>query len=145
MQILGAWIGNNTNMETPWELVLDKIPKSLNYHSKSFPTLKERKIIAQTVIGGCTQFLIKAQGMLGEIESAIVQILRNFIWEENTLPWIALDYLHRSPDKGGLNLINISARNAAIELVWLKEYLNLLLTRPGWAKITDIIIDAIVL
>ena len=47
MCILGAWIRNDTNAETPWELILDKIQRSLEQYSNSFPTLKERKIIAQ--------------------------------------------------------------------------------------------------
>ncbi|KAI0349254.1 hypothetical protein OH77DRAFT_1432221 [Trametes cingulata] len=38
---------------------------------------------------------------------------------------------------GGLGLLNLKARNEAIELVWLKEYLNLSATRPRWAVLAD--------
>ena len=142
MCILGAWIRNNTNTETPWEPILDKIQRSLEHYSNSFPTLKERKIIAQMVIGGYTQFLTKAQGMLDDIEAGLIQKLQKFLWEENTLLRITLDYLYKNLKEGGLNLLNIRAGNTVIEIVWLKVYLNLSPTRPVWAKITDIIINA---
>jgi ribonuclease HI len=101
-----------------------------------------RKLIAQAVIGGYTQFLTKAQGMPPEIEDTLTRIIRDFMWEGYTLSKIALENLHRPIEEGGLNLIDIKARNDAIELTWLKAYLDFSPTRPTWAKITDLIIDA---
>ena len=57
---LGAWMGNNTNMKTPWEPIIDNIHKSLKFWEKSNPTLQGRKLIIQTVIGGRTQYLTAA-------------------------------------------------------------------------------------
>ena len=142
VRLLGAWIGNNTDAATPWELVIDRIQKALGRYSKSHPTLHGRKVIAQIIIGGHIQFLMKAQGMPKHIENALIKILRSFIWEENNSPRIALEYLYQTIGKGGLNLLDIRARNEAIEIMWLKAYLNLSPTRPAWAKITDIILDA---
>ncbi len=140
--MLEAWLGNNTNASTPWEPILDKIDKLLNFYSKSHPMLDRRKVIMQIVIGGYMQFLTKAQGMPKQIEKALTQMTHNFIWEENTSPRVTLDHLHKSIEKGGLNLLNTSARNEAIELVWLKSYLNLSPSQPTWAKLMDIILDA---
>jgi len=42
-----------------------------------------------------------------------------------------------------LNLIDIKARNEAIEIMWLRTYLDFSPTRPKWAKITDLIIDVV--
>ena len=64
------------------------------------------------------------------IEKTITDIIRNFIWEENTSPRIALKYLHNKVEEGGLNLLNIRARNEAIEIIWLKTYLNMSSSRP---------------
>jgi len=75
------------------------------------------------------------------IEDATTKILHNFIWGEQKQPWIAMDTLHHPTEEGGLHLINIKARNEAIELMWLKAYLNLTPSRPTWALITDIVIS----
>jgi hypothetical protein len=139
---LGAWIGNNTNLKTPWEPIIDNIHKTLKMWGKSNPTLTGRKLITQAVIGGHTQFLAKAQGMPTEVEETLTKMARNFMWEGCTAPGIALENLHRPIEEGGLNLINIQARNDAIEIIWVQTYLDFSPSRPKWAKITDLIIDA---
>ena len=72
-----------------------------------------------------------------------MKIVRDFIWEENITSRIALDYLHQKTEEGGLNLLDLKARNKAIEIMWLKTYLNMSPTRPPWAKITDLLLDAV--
>ena len=139
---LGTWIGNHTNDLTPWEPILDKIHKALRRWRQTRPTLQGRKIIIQSIVGGHTQFLTKAQGMPTAIEKALTKILHDFIWEDDSSPRIALDTLYKPIEQGGLNLLNLQARNEAIEITWLKEYLNLSPTRPTWAKITDLVINA---
>ena len=114
---LGAWIGNNTNMKTPWEPVLDSISKNLKTWGKSNPILIGWKLIAQAVISGHTQFLAKAQGMPKEIENALTKIARDFIWKGGTMSKIALENLHQPIEKGGLNLLDIKAWNEAIEII----------------------------
>src|ERR1700716_4237946 len=63
------------------------------------------------------------------------------MWEDDSAPRIALDVLQRPIEEGGLNLINLKARNEAIDIIWLKEYLNFSPARPTWALVTDAIID----
>ena len=138
---LGAWIGNNTNDITPWEAILDKTHKNLERWKKTHPTMKGRKAIVQIIVGGYTQFLTKAQGMPTHIESALTKMIRDFMWEDDSSPRIALELLQRPIEEGGLNLLDLKARNEAIEIVWLKSYLDLSPTRPTWAIVTDLIID----
>ena len=139
---LGAWIGNHVNNATPWEPILDKIKQYLDRWKRTFPTMRGRKIIIQIVIGGLTQFLAKAQGMPAHIEFAITKIIRSFMWENDSSPRIALEILQQPTEVGGLGLLDIQARNDAIDLMWLKSYLNFSPTRPDWAVVTDMIIDA---
>ena len=73
----------------------------------------------------------------------VTKLIRNFIWEDTLLPCIALQHLYQKTEEGGLNLLDITFRNEAIEIIWLKSYLNISLTRPKWAKITDTLIDAV--
>ena len=59
-------------------------------------------------------------------------------------PRIALEHLYLPLKEGGLNLLNIKARNEAIEVTWLKAYLDLSPSCPAWATVTDILINATV-
>jgi hypothetical protein len=140
IRLLEAWIGNNINDLTPWEPIIDKIKKALSLRNKTHPTMRGRSLIIQAIIGGHTQFLTKAQGMPTHVEEVLTKIIRDFMWEEDSSPRIALDFLHRPPDTGGLGLLDIRARNEAIDITWLKSYLNFSPTRPTWAKVTDPII-----
>jgi hypothetical protein len=67
--------------------------------------------------------------------------VRDFIWEDDSSPCIAVDTLYLPIDKGGLNLLDIKTRNEAIEVIWLKDYLNFTPSRPKWAILFDIIIN----
>ena len=142
IRFLGAWIGNHTNIATPWEPIIDKIHKQLERWGTSHPTMRGRKIIIQTIIGGLTQFLTMAQGMPENVETALVKITRNFMWSNDSSPRLGMDILHRPVKDGGLNLLDIKSRNEAIEIMWLKAYLNMSASRPAWAKVTDLLMDA---
>ena len=138
---LGAWIGNNVNDAVPWEAILDKIQSDLEKWGKNKPTMMGRKIIIQAVVGGHTQFLTRAQGMPDHIETALTKTIRNFMWDDDSSPRIAMEVLRKPIEEGGLKLLDIQARNEAIEITWLKTYLDFGPNRPDWAKITDLIMD----
>ncbi len=139
--MLGAWIGNKTEDLTPWEPIIDKINTKLERWKKMHPTLNGRKVITQMIIGGHTQFLSQAQGMLKVIEETLNRIIKNFIWEGDSSPRIANDMLRNPIEEGGLNLLDLEIRNEAIDIMWLKAYLNFSPKRPEWAIITDLIIE----
>ena len=138
---LGAWIGNNVNDATPWEAILDKIQNDLERWGRNKPTMMGRKTIVQAVVGGHTQFLARAQGMPRHIEEALTKTIRNFMWEDDSSPRIALEVLRKPIKEGGLRLLDVQARNEAIEITWLRAYLGFGPDRPDWAKITDLILD----
>jgi len=79
VRILGLWIGNETNDQTPWELILDVIKTKLNLWERAHLTLNGKCIVIQAIMGGHTQFLTKAQGMLPHIEKALMNIMSTFI------------------------------------------------------------------
>ena len=142
IRFLGGWIGNHTNAGAPWEPIVDRANKLLEQWGASRPTMKGRKIIIQTIIGGLTQYLTMAQGMPDNVESAFIKMIRKFIWNDDLHPRLGLDILQRPVNEGGLNLLNLKARNEAIEIMWLKAYLNFSPSRPAWAIVTDHLIDA---
>ena len=113
-----------------------------SYITSSYFAQYGKQLITQSIVGGYKQFLTKAQGMPERIEDALIKRTREFISEGSRLPRIPMDQLYCPIKEGGLSLLDIKARNQAIEIVWLKSYLNLSPTRPKWATVTDVILDA---
>jgi hypothetical protein len=70
------------------------------------------------------------------------RIISNFIWKDDSSSRITSKMLKRPITKGGLNLLDIEAQNNAIDIIWLKTYLNFSPKRPEWATVTDLIIEA---
>jgi hypothetical protein len=124
IRMLGAWISNQANNDTPWETIIDKINGNLERWKRLHPTLNGRKLIIQAVVGGYTQFLTNAQGMPTHIESALRKIISNFLWDDDSSLRIASNTLCRPINEGGLDLLDVAARNEAIDIIWLKKYLN---------------------
>ena len=104
--------------------------------------LNGKRLIVQAIVGGRTQFLTKAQGMPDTIREALTKEIQNFIWDDaDHTPRLGMKYLSDMKDVGGLKLLDLKTRNEAIELVWLRDYLNLTHTRPTWAYITDLLVN----
>jgi hypothetical protein len=71
-----------------------------------------------------------------------MNIISRFIWDQGKKPRLAMDLLQHPIHEGGLNILNINARNQAIEIIWLKAYLNFSSSHQKWAIITDHVILA---
>jgi hypothetical protein len=118
VRLLGAWIGNNIENLTPWEVIIHLIKKDLQCWGRIHPTIYGKHIITQAIIGGCTQYFAKVQGMPPHIEDAIQKIIQEFIWDGENTPQISMNTLHCPLHEGGLNLLNIRACNKAICYVY---------------------------
>ena len=136
---LGAWMGNNIDQATPWTKTIEKITAALDRWKKCSPTLRGKRLIAQMIIGGMTQYLTKVQGMPKATEKALMKIQRDFIWDTKK-PMVSMDRLSKLITEGGIKLIDITSRNEAIELMWMKSYLDLSEKRPTWAFAMDVLI-----
>ena len=143
IRMLGAWIGNNAEDQTPWEPVVDEAKARLKRWNKTHPSIEGKPYIIQQVVGGLTQFLTQVQGMPARIESALEKLINDFIWDDEKGPRIALELLQHPKERGGLDILDIRARNEAIDLMWLKAYLNFSPSRQPWAAVTDLIIDTV--
>lgn len=117
------------------------IKKDLERWQRIHPTLYGKRLITQAVIGGRTQYLAKVQGMPEETANVIQKLLQNFLWDGETVPRIAPSTLQLPLEEGGLNLLNVKMRNEAIDVMWLRSYLNFSPSRPTWAVITDLLIN----
>ena len=143
-RILSAWIGNNTDQAQPWSPIIDKIKEHLDHWAAAHPTLDAKRLIVQMVVGGMTQFLTKAQGMPPTVLRTLTTITRNFLWDKNrSPPGLSIPRLTKPIPQGGINILDLETRNQAIELTWVRDYLNLSPTRPTWAYALDAIINTI--
>ncbi|KAG2063741.1 hypothetical protein BDR04DRAFT_1131022 [Suillus decipiens] len=128
---------------TSWEPILEKIESNLKRWNMCHPSLDGKHLITQMIMGGMTQFMTKAQGMPKSIEAAITKKIRTFIWNNRKSPPISLASLERPVSEGGLGLLNICARNEAIDITWVQAFMNLSESRPSWAFVTDILINSL--
>ncbi|KAA1466381.1 hypothetical protein DENSPDRAFT_856085 [Dentipellis sp. KUC8613] len=141
---LGAWIGNHVDNIGPWETTLETIEANFKMWAKAHPTLNGKSLIVQMNAGGRTQFRAKVQGMPDHVEKELIKIIRNFIWDGKHTPPVAMDQLYRPRAEGGIGLLDIKTRNKAIQITWLRAYLDLSPTRPKWAFITDLLVNKII-
>jgi ribonuclease HI len=136
-RILGAWVGNNICSERPWTPVLDRMRSALKRWGSCRPTLRGKRLIVQMIVRGMSQYLTKVQGMPKPVEAQITQLVRTFIWGDVKVPPVSLDTLQQHPAVGGIKLLDLPARNDAIELTWLASYMAQGEARPAWAFLAD--------
>lgn len=139
MRTLGAWVGNGINEVSVWTKTIEKIRTNLERWSRGNPTIRGKKHITQMIIGGMTQYLTTVQGMPSETETLVTKLIREFMWDGKKPP-IGLETLYLPKEEGGLGLLDIISRNEAIDIMWLKKYLQFGKERPMWAYIADILI-----
>ena len=104
----------------------------------SHPTLFYRQLIVQMIICGMTQYLAKVQTM--QIEETLEKIIRNFLWADKKPP-VNIATLYLPIRQGVIKLLNLRARNKAIDIMWLRSYLNLNQNRPMWAYVAIALIS----
>lgn len=76
------------------------------------------------IASGILQYMVVVQEMPTHIEMTIQKIISNFIWDKKKVS-INQNHLSQKISEGGIKLLDIKARNEAIELIWLKGYLSL--------------------
>ncbi|TFY53337.1 hypothetical protein EVJ58_g9508 [Rhodofomes roseus] len=140
VRVLGAWIGNGVDQVAVWAPALAKVDAFLERWSKCRPSLTGKKHIVQMGPGGITQYLTTVQGMPAQVEDALTTTIRTFVWDGAKTAPVAMEMLTRPVSEGGLGLLDIRARNEAIELMWTKRYLTLTDDRPRWAFAVDVLI-----
>ena len=70
------------------------------------------------------------------IEQNLMRIQQNFIWNGSKSTPVGAETLSQPLARGGKSLLDIPARNQAIEAMMLKSYLATKI-RPRWAYVAD--------
>ncbi|KAF8503904.1 hypothetical protein BU17DRAFT_58430, partial [Hysterangium stoloniferum] len=95
-----------------------------------------RRLIVNMGDCGRVQCLGKVQGMPKAVEARINEMMKKFFWGSRFVK-----YCQRSSPKGrgggGGKLLDLAARNQALELIKLQTYLKMGLDRPCWSHLAD--------
>ncbi|KAH9849960.1 hypothetical protein C2E23DRAFT_691655, partial [Lenzites betulinus] len=134
---VSARVGNAVDPTVAWRRVIDTITRNLGRWNKRHPSMYGRKLIVGLEVGSRTQFLAAAQGMPKSVETEIAGVIAKFMWDREGAPLINKAVLHAPVGEGGIGLLDLSARNAAIDLMWLRTYLAPPNLRPRWAYLAD--------
>ncbi|KAF6745620.1 hypothetical protein DFP72DRAFT_755963, partial [Ephemerocybe angulata] len=140
VRILGAFFGHKISEENVWEPVIKKIDATLERWSRNHPTIRGLVMGNNTMIGGYTQYLTRVQGMPTSIAKSIRKKTDDFVYAkhgETKSNTIAMDVLFNDKDEGGLGLLDMEARNEAIDIMRLRTYLLPPEERPIWCKLAD--------
>ncbi|KAF9537727.1 hypothetical protein CPC08DRAFT_609668, partial [Agrocybe pediades] len=129
VRVLGAYVGNNVSNVAVWAPTLEKITLKLAQWTKGQPTQDGRQKVVNMDVGGLTQYLTKVQGMSPEVEEEVNNKIRTFMWDDKS-PMVGMETLCAPVQAGGKNLLDIKARNEAIELMKVKTYLSKPENRP---------------
>ncbi len=144
VRILGAFLGNGIDQKAIWSLVLSKIVamrqplmQVLSRWKKGHATLQGRKHVVQMIVGGITQYLTTVQRMPASIMQRLNQLIRGYLWEDRRNTPVGLTHTYLPIDMGGLGILDLESRSEAIDVMWLKSYLDFSINRPLWAFLAD--------
>ncbi|EJF60677.1 hypothetical protein DICSQDRAFT_147680 [Dichomitus squalens LYAD-421 SS1] len=137
IRILGVFFGNDIDQLAIWSPSIAKVAAAIECWQKGNATLDGKRHVIQMAVAGMTQYLTDVQRMPDQVVKRLEKIIRDYLWDGKAVPPIAKEYPRLPIDDGGLNIIDISARNEAIDVMWLKMYLNFASDRPQWAYIAD--------
>ncbi|TDL17428.1 hypothetical protein BD410DRAFT_816480 [Rickenella mellea] len=119
VRILGAFVGNTIEQIAIWTPIVEKINANLNQWEKGHPTQEGRRLIVGMEVGGRTQYLTRVQGMPKEVEHTLTKMIQKFMWGDSA-PLVGAATLTSPISDGGKKLLDIEARNQAIELMKVK-------------------------
>ncbi len=144
IRILGAFFGNGIRQTDVWSLVLTKIVamrqplmQVMARWKAGHATIQGKRHVVQMIVGGMTQYLTTVQRMPEPILRRLNKIIRGYLWDDRHNTLVGLSHLYLPVERGGLGLVDLEARNEAIDVMWLKTYLNFGEDRPLWALLAD--------
>ena len=138
MRTLGAWVGNKKDNEILWDKILEKQEESLKIWKKTNMSMKGKEIILKAIIQSKAMFLATVNGMSKEIEEKMKKMFKDFIWNEKKRGLMAWNQIIAPREEGGLGIPDIRSRIEAIEIMWIKKWLNPEeKKKPKWTYILD--------
>ncbi len=144
VRILGAFFGNGISQVNIWTVVLTKIVAmrkplmhAIERWKAGHATLQGKRHVVQMIIGGMTQFFTTVQRMPDIIATRLTKIMREYLWDDRHNTPVSMEHVCLPVELGGLGMLDLEARSEAIDIMWLKAYLDFSENRPIWAFLAD--------
>ncbi len=151
VRILGAFFGNGVSQTDIWTLVLTKIVAmrkplmhAIARWKTGHATLHGKRHVIQMIVGGMTQFFTTVQRMPDIIVKRLTKIIREYLWDDRHNTPVSMEHVCLPVEMGGLDILDLDARREAVDIMWLKSYLDLGEGRPTWAFLMDDLLAAYV-
>ncbi|KAJ3838213.1 hypothetical protein F5878DRAFT_537942 [Lentinula raphanica] len=75
-----------------------------------------------------------------EIEDKLIKRIKTFFWDDKSHPQVNRETIEAPIESGGYNLLDLMARNEAILVTWLQDYLDFSKDRATWTYVADALI-----
>jgi hypothetical protein len=75
-------------------------------------------------MGGYTQYLAQVQGMPRNVSKMLEKMTRKYLWNKASSQ-VNRETSYDPIEQGGLRILDIDAKKEAIDLMWVKRYLDL--------------------
>lgn len=137
VRILGAFFGNGVAQPEVWTTKLSKIEGVLGRWKKAKVTLCGKKHVVQMVVGSMSQFMTNVQRMPEHARKRLTKLIRNYVWDDKHIVPVSMERLCMPYEAGGLNILDLEARNDAIDVMWLRAYLGAGGSRQLWTLVAD--------
>lgn len=98
--------------------------------------MEGRRLIAQMVSAGMSQYLAQVQGISPRTEKLLSRRVVKFLWAGKS-PLVNEETVYEPLVNRGRAVVDIKSRNKAINMMWLKAYLSFGPDRPLWAYVAD--------
>jgi len=136
---LGAYVGNNNEMNVQWKTILKMQAKIIRNWSRINLLTKEKKLVLKALIQSRTIYLATANEMPKDTAKKMTNQIKSFLWDRKR-PLMNWTDIAEPRNNGELNMPDIEAYIEAIQIMWLKKYLVPLSERPLWAFVTNQIV-----
>ncbi|KAI0738788.1 hypothetical protein C8Q80DRAFT_1072391, partial [Daedaleopsis nitida] len=130
MRVLGVFLGNGVEQCDVWTPTIAKVTAAVSRWQAGISTMEGRRHVVQMIFGGMTQFLSDVQSMPAAVCKRIERIIMKYLWHDRVIPPVSKEYIQQDIDRGGLRILDLTARNEAIDVMWLKAYLDFSADRP---------------
>ena len=124
-------------IEEKWKIIIMKQQKIMNTWKKSRPTFRGKELILKALTMSKSWFLATVNRMPRHIQKEMEKNMMDFLWDRRKKGLITMEAASAPRENGGLGIPNIELRQKAIQIMWLKKYLDTKEKRLTWAWLAD--------
>jgi ribonuclease HI/exonuclease III len=142
LRTLGAYIGNNINIDHVWSGIIERQQTILNHWESAHPSYRGKELVLKLLMQSLAPFLMTVNNIPDTVLKRIHNLTHTYLWEGRRNGYVSWKEAITPKSQGGLDMPDIKLRNEAIQIMWVKRWLAPPETKPMWANVMDEIIKA---